>query len=323
MREGETMRVARSDGPCAWSGAIARLLVGLLVSAVLLLSTAEHASAQTLVRVRDTGVLRVGYRQDAQPFSYQDAAAGAKGYSVALCQKIADAVKEKLQLPELRTEFVPVASEEDGVDALRQGKIDLHCGATTATLGRRENVAFSIPIFPSGVGALLRKDAPARIREILAGRPEPDQPRWRASLALIFQKRIFAVRADSTAETWLRQGLKKFNIVADIVPVADYEAGVNSVGERRADVLFGDRTVLLGAAARSSFADDLMVVDRRFTYEALALALARGDEDLRLLVDRTLSRLYSSGEIAEIYKSSFGELDEAALSFFRMNALPE
>ena len=310
------------NGGGAGSGAIARLFVGLLAPIVILLSTTDYASAQTLTHIRDTGVLRVGYRQDAQPFSYQDGGA-AKGYSVVLCQKIADAVKEKLQLPELRTELVPVASEEDAVDALRQGKIDLHCGATIATLGRRESVAFSVPIFSSGMSALLRKDAPGRMRVILEGRPEPEQPRWRASLALILQKRIFAVRAGGPEEKWVREGLKKFNIVADIVPVADYDAGVASVAERRADVLFGDSTLLLGAAARSPLADDLTVVDRRFTYEGLALALARGDEDFRLLVDRTLSRLYSSGEIADIYKSSFGELDDAALSFFRMSALPE
>ena len=116
-------------------------------------------------------------------------------------------------------------------------------------------------LLPSRRGALLRKDAPARMREILAGRPEPEQPRWRASLALIFQKRIFAVRAGSTEEIWLRQGMKKFHIIADIVPVADYGAGVDSIVERRADVLFGDRTILLGAAARSTSAGDLTVVE--------------------------------------------------------------
>lgn len=316
------MRVARSDGICGRSGAIARLLVGSLASIFLLLA-AEDASAQTLDRVRDTGVLRLGHRQDAPPFSYQDGSAGVTGYSVVLCQKVADTVKEELQLSGLRTEFVPVGSEEDGLDAVRQGRIDLHCGAATVTLSRRESVSFSIPIFAGGVSALMRKDAPARMREILAGRPEPDRPRWRASLGLIFQQRVFAVHAGSTAEEWLAQGLKRFNIIADVVPVEDYGAGVDMVVERRADVLFGDRTVLLESAARSPSAGDLTVIDRRFTYEPLALALQRGDEDFRLLIDRTLSRLYGSGEFAEIYASSFGEPDDAALSFFRMTALPE
>jgi len=88
-------------------------------------------------------------------------------------------------------------------------------------------------------------------------------------------------------------------------------------------VLFGDRAILLDAAARSSSAHDLVVLTRQFTYEPLALASARGDDDFRLLVDRTLSRLYRSGEIAGIYTSFFGEPDANALAFFGFVALPE
>ena len=60
-----------------------------------------------------------------------------------------------------------------------------------------------------------------------------------------------------------------------------------------------------------------------FTYEPLALALPRGDEDLRLLVDRTLCGLYRSDEIGSLYATWFGEPDENALTFFRLNTLPE
>jgi len=88
-------------------------------------------------------------------------------------------------------------------------------------------------------------------------------------------------------------------------------------------VLFGDRAILLDAATRGPSADDLIVLEREFTYEPLALAFARGDEDFRLLVDRTLSRLYRSGEIGDIYKSFFGEPDADVLAFFRFVALPE
>jgi ABC-type amino acid transport substrate-binding protein len=317
------MQLARSDSLCGCGGTIARLLVGLLAPILLLLSTAESASAQTLGHVRDAGVLRVGYRQDARPFSYQDEAKAAAGYSVVLCQKIADAVKGELQLSGLRTEFVPFGSEEDGLGALRQGNIDLHCGATTVTLSRRESVSFSIPIYPNGIGALMRTDAPARMREILAGRPEPDQPRWRASLAQILRERTFAVHKGTAEEKWLDHARNEFKIVAKVDGVEDYDVGVGKVVDGQADVLFGDRTALLAAAARSPSAEDLMVLGRLFTYEPLALALKRGDEDFRLLADRALSRVYSSGEIAEIYRSFFGEADDATLRFLRMTALPE
>ena len=68
---------------------------------------------------------------------------------------------------------------------------------------------------------------------------------------------------------------------------------------------------------------DLRVIDRLFTYEPLALALPRGDDDFRLLVDRVLSRLYRSGAIRPIYTAAFGDPDADTVTFFRWNALQE
>ena len=129
--------------------------------------------------------------------------------------------------------------------------------------------------------------------------------------------------AGTTAEAWLAERKAALGVVSEVAPVASYDAGVERVLTRQSDVFFGDRPILLDAAKRSPSAEDLLVLDRLYTYEPLALALARGDEDLRLLVDRTLSGLYRSGEIGDLYASYFGEPDENALTFFRLNTLPE
>ena len=92
---------------------------------------------------------------------------------------------------------------------------------------------------------------------------------------------------------------------------------------RRSDAFFGDRAVLADAAKRSPDSDRLLLIPRLFTYEAYALAMERGDEDFRLLVDSTLSELSHSSEIADLYTAHFGEPTEAALMLFRMNALPD
>ncbi len=55
----------------------------------------------------------------------------------------------------------------------------------------------------------------------------------------------------------------------------------------------------------------------------LTLGLARGDDDFRLVVDRTLSRLFRSAEFRALYARWFGEPDESTLEFFRRSALPE
>ena len=74
--------------------------------------------------------------------------------------------------------------------------------------------------------------------------------------------------------------MQEFKLAAKVVPVDGYEAGVQRVLDRKADVFFGDRAILLDAAARSPSAGDLLVLDRLFTYEPLALALRAGRRGL-------------------------------------------
>jgi ABC-type amino acid transport substrate-binding protein len=123
--------------------------------------------------------------------------------------------------------------------------------------------------------------------------------------------------------TWLSGKLDEFKIDAKIVPVENYKIGVQHVLARSTDVLFGERSILLDAAKNSSASRDLLVLDRHFTVEPLAFALARDDDDFRLLVDHSLSSLSRSGEAQTLYKRFFGEPDENTLAFFRVSTLPE
>jgi ABC-type amino acid transport substrate-binding protein len=283
---------------------------------------AASASAATLDRVKAAAKLTLGYRIDAQPFSYRDSSGAPAGYSVALCKKIADQVKTELGLSTLSVEWVPVRVPDRFSD-VQQGKIDLLCGGASATLTRMKEVSFSIPIFPGGIGALLRADSPGPLRDLLTGAPPLTHPVWRGSPARTFlEKKTFAVVKGTTSEPWLAGRLKQFEIDASVMAVESYDAGIQRVLDRKADVLFGDRAILLAAATRNA-SEDLLVLDRLFTYEPIALGFARGDEDLRLLVDRTLSRTYRSKELGPLYSKWFGSLEEGEVTFFQRSALPE
>ena len=300
----------------------------LAVFAALLVAAAQtwvHAAAapgRAVSRIRDTGRITFGYRADARPFSYSDESGMPAGYSIALCQKVADEAKRELNVPALKVEWKPVEFEQR-FRALQLGEIDLLCGADTVTLARRGEADFSTPIFPGGIGALLRSDSPARLREVLSGRGRPVDPIWRANATQLLRARDFTVVGGTTAEKWLGNRLNDLEIIAGVATVTTYDEGVRQVLSRRSDAFFGDRAILLDAAKRHSGGRDLVVLDRLFTYEPMALALAPGDDDFRLLVDRALSRMYRSGEITQLYAKSFGEPDEDALTFFRWNTLPE
>ncbi len=66
-----------------------------------------------------------------------------------------------------------------------------------------------------------------------------------------------------------------------------------------------------------------MVLERSFTREPLALSMRRGDDAFRLLVDRSLSRLFRSQDIGPLYTSYFGAPDPGVLEFFQSVALPD
>ena len=185
----------------------------------------------TLDRVRAAARIRLGYRDDARPFSYKDESGQPTGYAVALCQKIADAVKAEPGLGAVTVEWVPV-TVETRLTAVQQGDIDLFCGPEPITLAARRDVSFSIPVFPGGVGAVLRADAPARLREALSGNTPTATPIWRGNAAQFLQARTYAVVAGTPTEQWLAGRTRELGIVAKVSTVTSNDAGVAAVVAR-------------------------------------------------------------------------------------------
>ncbi|WP_338725361.1 amino acid ABC transporter substrate-binding protein [Shewanella baltica] len=295
------------------------VLFGMLGLIAVLSSTVD---AQTLDRIKQSGTIRLGFQSDARPFSYRDGSGSVQGYSMEICRKIASEVQTELGLTKLDINEIPISSAE-GFSSIKAGNIDLLCGATAVTLTGRQTVSFSMPIFLSGIGALVRSDAPSQLRALLAGEKPKFRPRWRASYANILQQLTYSAHTGTTAAQWLTKRKAEFGIIATIAPVAQYEDGIDMILDHKIDVFFGDRAILLDTALRSPNLDNLIVSPRQFTHEAIALGLARDDEDFRLLVDRVISQLYRSGNITNIYTSYFGVPDESALTLFSWAALPE
>ncbi len=301
---------------------IASCVIALLAIAPLALAQEMPATGGTLDRIKKADRIRIGDRTDARPFSYRDESGTPAGYSVALAQRVVEATKAELGLAALPVEWVPV-TVETRFGALQKGEIDLLCGAESVTLSRRGQVDFSIPIFPGGVGAMFRADAPAGLARVLDGEPPQSGPVWRGNAGQFLKKQTFSVVGGTTTEKWLAGKLGEFKLAATVTPVGGYDAGIAGLLDRKTNVFFGDRAILLDAAKRSPSANDLMVHDRLFTCEPLAFAVARGDEDFRLAVDRALSRFYRSGDFRALYATWWGEPSEAVQAFFRWNALPD
>ncbi|MEO0622456.1 MAG: amino acid ABC transporter substrate-binding protein [Pseudomonadota bacterium] len=289
-----------------------------LLAALLLLAT-PAAAGPTLDRILSEKTLRIGVRTDAPPFaSLVDGR--PQGFSVDLCGLIAGAIVTTSKIEGLEGTMITVGAE-NRFDALAKGEIDILCGATTATLTRRESMAFSVPTFSTGLGAVVAADAPALLREVLIeGGPAALS---QAAVAEALKAQTVGARAGTTAEDWLASGpLSKIDGIA-VTPVDDHAAGIAAVAEGRLAAYFADKAILLGQLRGSAEAESFAVSKVAFTTEPYALALPRGDEDLRLVVDRALSFLYRQGAILKIYERHFGRPSPQVLLFYSMAALPE
>jgi ABC-type amino acid transport substrate-binding protein len=247
----------------------------------------------------------MGYREDAIPFSYKSDIGEAVGYTVDLCRTIASRLKADLGLGKLSIDYVPVTTE-DRFKAVKDGRIDILCGATTATLSRRELVDFSLPTFISGASVLLRADGPEGMKA-LGGHK-------------------VGVRGSTTTEEALRNTLTKLSVDAEVVTVSDHQDGLQRLEKGEISAYFGDRAILIFLAAKSKARGNLRLSDQHFTVEPYALALPRGDHDFRLAVDRTLSRVYRSGAIETLFTSTFGKAAQPTgllQALYVINALPE
>ena len=102
----------------------------------------------TLAKLRGSGVVTLGYRDSAFPFSYVREAKPL-GYSIDLCLGVVAELARELQTP-LQPVYA-VVSASDRFEQVAAGKVDLECGSTTENLERRKLAAFSPLIFVAGV----------------------------------------------------------------------------------------------------------------------------------------------------------------------------
>src|SRR5689334_24473235 len=96
----------------------------------------------TLEKLKETGVVHLGYRETSRPFSFVGSDGRPAGYSVDLCLAVVDGIRQSVGRPELNVTWLPV-TPGDRIAKLVKGTIDLECGSTTITFGRMEQVAFS------------------------------------------------------------------------------------------------------------------------------------------------------------------------------------
>ncbi len=277
-----------------------RFIMPILAGIVM----ATTAQAQTLERIKETGLLRLGYRVDAPPLSFQAADGNPGGYSPTICVELAQGILNTIKIPNMDVEFVPVGVQ-DRFDKVAAGEIDLLCGAASITMSRREKVDFSIPTFADGTTVLLPVGGSDNFAD-LSGKK-------------------LGVRRDTTTEEALTNTLADIKVFAEVVRFADHKAAMEAMEKGELDAYFGDQSILAGLWIGSPQRDKFKLGANLLTIEKHGLAMARGDTEFRLLVDQLLSRMYRTGVMQAIFQQTLPGVQPGDIhrAMFTMAPIPE
>ena len=252
---------------------------------------AQSAPADTLAKVAASKSITLGVRKDAPPFSYLDGNGKPAGFSWNLCLAIVQQISEELKTP-IAVKAEPV-SLFDSFSLLKSGQLDLHCGITSNTAARAEQVDFSDTFYVSHVVAAYR-----------AGDTKYASPRefgrtgvLQGSTAQGLMQTYAAKKADTLLLGPMRQ-------------VSTYGEGVQLLKSNAIDTLVADEQMIPKDPAIAMRREQL-------TVEPYALVMRKGDRALQGAVDRALHKVVNGAQGKQLAADNGVKVDHMTLDAWR------
>lgn len=238
-------------------------------------------------RIKQSGRIVIAHRESSMPFSYVLPDKKPVGYAVDLCLRVAEAVRKKLELKSLATEFVQV-TPANRIAAIAEGKADLECGSTTNNAERREKVAFTVPHYITGARYMVRADSKI-----------DDLPQ--------FEGRKLVSTKGTTPLKAIEQANRERLLGITLLEAPDHAKAVEMVEKGEADGFAMDDVLLYGLIAGRADPSKLKVIGKFLTIEPLAIMLTKGDAEFKKIVDEEMKRLITTHEAHAIYEKWFSK----------------
>jgi glutamate/aspartate transport system substrate-binding protein len=240
----------------------------------------------TLKKIKDTGVINIGYRDSSIPFSYIDDNQKPVGFAIDICLRVVDAVKKDLKLDKLTVEFNPVTSS-GRIPLLANGTIDLECGSTTNNPDRLKQVAFTNTHFLTATRFISKKSSKLNSIDDLKGK-------------------TVASTSGTTNIRQLTETNAARNLGINIVPAKEHAESFLMVETDRAVAAVLDDILLASFAAGSKDPDAYVISTDAFSKpEPYGIMLRKDDPAFKKVVDDATAALYQSDEGEKLYAKWF------------------
>ena len=261
--------------------------IGLAFAAMLCASEANADELTgTLRKIKETGVINIGYRDSSIPFSYLDDNQKPIGFAIDICLKIVEAVKKELKLDKLTAEFNPVTSSTR-IPLLANGTIDLECGSTTNNPDRLKQVAFTNTHFLTATRFISKKASKLNSIEDLKGK-------------------TVASTSGTTNIRQLTEANAARNLGINITPAKEHAESFLMVETDRAVAAVLDDILLASFAAGSKEPQAYVISSDAFSKpEPYGIMVRKDDAAFKKVVDAATAALYQSAEGQKVYEKWF------------------
>ncbi|MCG5074431.1 glutamate/aspartate ABC transporter substrate-binding protein [Paraburkholderia tagetis] len=258
----------------------------LVLATLGFVAASAHAQdSGTLKKIKDTGVIALGHRESSIPFSYYDDKQNVVGYSQDFAMKIVEAVKQKLNMPNLKVKMVPITSQ-NRIPLVQNGTIDIECGSTTNNAERQQQAAFTNTIFVIGTRLMTKKDSGIKDFADLKGK-------------------TVVTTAGTTSERLLRKMNQDKSLGMNIISAKDHGESFMTLSTGRAVAFMMDDALLAGERAKSNHPGDFVIVGTPQSHEAYGCMMRKNDPEFKKVADEAIAKVETSGQADAIYKKWF------------------
>lgn len=260
--------------------------LNLVALSVALLATggAFAQGADTLGKVKASGVVTMGVRDSSGALSYTLGDGKYTGYHIEICQRIL-ANLEKAAERKIEVKYQPVTSQ-NRIPLVQNGTVDIECGSTTNNATRGKDVAFVDTTFVEEVRIAVKANSGI------------------TSIAQLAGKNVATTTGTTSVQT-LRKNKRATGVDFKEIFGKDHSDSFLLLESGRADAFVMDGSILAGNIATAKKPSDFKIVGEVLSVEPIAIMIRKDDPWFKRMADDTVKGMIKSGEMAKAYDKWF------------------
>ena len=266
-----------------------RVISAALVCAFASFNTApSHAeSGGRLDRIRETGRINLGFPDASPPFAFLDGNAKPVGYTLEICEHVAQKLKVALGLKSLDVNHTPVMSATR-IPLIENGTIDLECGTATNLPERHKLVSFAPTTFVTQVVLVARKETPVDVNDLSS-----------------FRGRSISAQAGGQTQRVVVRESARDKLDIQVMPAKDTAEAFLLLETGRAAGSANDDALAHATVAGAKQPQDYKIGTKGLEFAPYGILEPKNDPAFKAAVDKAVVELIKDGTVAGLYKKYF------------------